>query len=425
MALIEEIYAREIIDSRGNPTVEVECILSSGIQGRAAVPSGASTGKREAVELRDQDPSRYGGKGVLTAIRNIEDHLTPEIFGLSVFDQAVIDRVLCEIDGTPNKSKMGANAILAVSMAVAKAAANELGIPLFRYLGGPAARLLPVPQMNILNGGAHADNNVDIQEFMVLPVGFSDFNESLRAGIETFHSLKNVLKKRNYTTSVGDEGGFAPNLQSNEEALKVIVEAIEKAGYKPGENVFIGIDSAASEFFDEGNYVLRAEGDSIKSPTALVDFYEDLVNRYPIRSIEDGMAEADWDGWKLLTERLGDRIQLVADDIVVTNPSIIQQAIDRNIANAILIKLNQIGTLTETLDAIEMTQNAGYRPVISHRSGETEDTFIADLAVATSAGQIKSGSASRSDRLAKYNQLLRISELLGPDARFKGSAVFP
>jgi enolase 1/2/3 len=425
MALIEEIVAREIMDSRGNPTVEAECILSSGTHGLAIVPSGASTGTREAVELRDQDQTRFNGKGVLNAVQNIEEHLAPELFGYSVFDQLAIDRILCEIDGTPNKAKMGANAILAVSMAVAKAAALEMGIPLFRYLGGPAARVLPLPQMNILNGGAHADNNMDIQEFMVFPAKFDEFRDALRAGVEIFHALKTVLKQRNYTTSVGDEGGFAPNLQSNEEALKVIVEAIEKAGYKPGDNVFIGLDCAASEFYSDGIYTLKAETEPAKSPGDLVDYYEDIVSRYPICSIEDGMAEADWDGWKLLTDRLGSKIQLVADDLVVTNPVIIQEAIDKGIANSILIKLNQIGTLTETLAAIELTQHSKYTPVISHRSGETEDTFIADLAVATNAGQIKTGSASRSDRLSKYNQLLRIAELLGPDAVFRGESIFP
>jgi enolase len=424
MSFIEEVIAREILDSRGNPTLEVECILESGTVGRAAVPSGASTGTREAVELRDGDEKRFLGKGVLKAVSNVIEELGPEIIGYSVFDQISIDRMLCELDGSPNKGKMGANAILGISMAVARAAADEIGLPLFNYLGGPNAKILPVPMMNIINGGAHADNNVDIQEFMVIPAGFDCFPDSLRAGVEIFHSLKKVLKKANHATSVGDEGGFAPNLGSNEEALQLIVKAIESAGYKPGENVFIGLDCAASEFFKDDHYHLTAEKNSNKSSAELVDYYSDLVKRYPIKSIEDGMAESDWTGWKLLTEKMGDRIQLVADDLVVTNPSIIRQAINQGIANSILIKLNQIGTLTETLDAISLTQRSKYTPVISHRSGETEDTFIADLAVATNAGQIKTGSASRTDRTAKYNQLLRINELLDQDAFFAGKSIF-
>ncbi len=424
MGNIEEILAREVMDSRGNPTVEAEIVLDTGVIGRAIVPSGASTGTREAIELRDKDPDRFGGKGVLTAIEHIENDLAPEIWGYSVFEQTAIDRVMCQVDGTPNKENMGANAILALSMAVARAAAAELDLPLFKYLGGPNAKMLPIPQMNILNGGAHADNNMDIQEFMVFPVGFETYREALRAGIEVFHALKDVLKKKGYRTSVGDEGGFAPNLKSNEEALELIVRAIEAAKYKPGENVFIGIDSAASEFFKDGIYHLEAEKNPKKSPEELVDFYADLIRRYPILSIEDGMAESDWDGWKILTKKLGDKVQIVADDLVVTNPRIIQEAIDNEIANSILIKLNQIGTLTETLDAIHLTQCAGYAPVISHRSGETEDTFIADLVVATNSGQLKSGSASRSDRLAKYNQLLRIEEMLDESAIFAGQYFF-
>ncbi len=425
MSIIVQLNAREIFDSRGNPTVEAECILETGARGQAAVPSGASTGTREAVELRDGDKSRFFGKGVLKAIDNIHNVIAPEVIGLSSFDQIAIDKMLCELDGTPNKETLGANAILAVSMAIARASADEVGLPLFNYLGGVNAKVLPVPQMNILNGGAHADNNVDIQEFMVLPVGFDCFKRALRAGVEIFHSLKKVLKSKGYATGVGDEGGFAPNLQSNEEALQVIVEAIESAHYRPGEDVFIGLDCAASEFFKDGHYILSAEKDPKRTSEELIDFYEAIIDKYPIRSIEDGMAESDWDGWERLTARLGHRVQLVADDLVVTNPSIIRKAIDRSIANAILIKLNQIGTLTETLDAIAMTQKSGYSPVVSHRSGETEDTFIADLAVAVNAGQIKTGSASRTDRLAKYNQLLRISDILGSNAIFSGIDVFP
>ncbi len=425
MAFIEEIHAREVIDSRGNPTVEVEIVAEDGARGRAIVPSGASTGTREAVELRDKDDARFNGKGVLEAVQNVQEVLAPELIGYSVLDQITIDRLLCEIDGTPNKGNMGANAILGVSMAVARTAADLIGIPLFSYLGGPNAKVMPVPQMNILNGGAHADNTVDIQEFMVMPVGFDSFPRGLRAGIEIFHALKSVLKKQGYATSVGDEGGFAPNLKSNEEALQVIMQAIEAAGYKPGEEIVIAMDCAASEFFTDGQYNLTAEKTPRKSSAELVEFYEDLISRYPIRSIEDGMAEGDWDGWKLMTERMGSRIQIVADDLVVTNPAIIQRAIDMKIANSVLIKLNQIGTLTETLDAIALTQNAAYTPVISHRSGETEDTFIADLAVAVNAGQIKTGSASRTDRLAKYNELIRINEFLGDDAVYRGADVFP
>lgn len=422
MAYIENVIAREIIDSRGNPTIEVDCILDSGCMGRAAVPSGASTGQREALELRDNDPLRFNGKGVLTAIQNVHETLAPEILGYSAYDQAQIDKILIAIDGTENKGKLGANAILAVSMAVARAAAEELGLPLFRYLGGPNAKILPCPLMNVINGGAHADNNLDIQEFMIIPSGFSSFDDALRAGVETFHSLKKVLSIRKLVTSVGDEGGFAPTLHSNEEALQVIMAAIEKAGYRPGEEISIGLDCAASEFYKDGQYRLDAEKNPEFSSESLVDYYEDLISRYPIKLIEDGMAENDWAGWKHLTNRLANRIQIVADDLVVTNPVIIKQAIEQGIANSILIKLNQIGTVTETLDAIMMTQHSHYRPVISHRSGETEDTFIADLAVATNAGQIKTGSASRSDRLCKYNQLLRIAEFLGSEAIFSGSA---
>lgn len=423
MAYIENVIAREILDSRGNPTVEVDCILDSGCMGRAAVPSGASTGQREALELRDKDPSRFLGKGVLTAVQNVNDILAPEILGYSAFDQVQIDRILIDMDGTENKEKLGANAILGISMAVARAAAEELGLPLFKYLGGPNAKVLPVPMMNIINGGAHADNNLDIQEFMIIPRGFSCFSDALRAGVETFHSLKKVLKGKGLVTSVGDEGGFAPILADNEEALRVIMTAIEKAGYQAGQEIFIGLDCAASEFYKDGTYRMAAEKNPEFSSEALVEYYDNLTRKYPIISIEDGMAETDWDGWKHLTDTLGSRIQIVADDLVVTNPAIIRKAIARGIANSILIKLNQIGSVTETLDAIMLTQHARYRPVISHRSGETEDAFIADLAVATNAGQIKTGSASRSDRLAKYNQLLRISEFLGSEAIYSGALI--
>jgi len=424
MSEIVDVYAREILDSRGNPTVEVEVFLESGIMGRAAVPSGASTGEREALELRDGDAGRYLGKGVLKAVDNVNSVIADELIGWEVSDQAGIDRKLLELDGTETKSNLGANALLGVSLACAKAAAEEAGLGLFQYIGGANARELPLPMLNILNGGAHADNNVDIQEFMIMPVGAPSFREALRMSTEIFHSLKKVLKGRGYSTSVGDEGGFAPNLKSNEEALEVIMEAISAAGYQPGEDVLLALDVAASELYKDGCYTLANEAQPVKTPAELVAFYEDLVNRYPIISIEDGMAENDWDGWKLLTERLGRRIQIVGDDLFVTNTVILKQGIERGIANSILIKLNQIGTLTETLDAIEMAKRAGYTAVVSHRSGETEDTSIADLVVATNAGQIKTGSACRTDRVCKYNQLLRIEDELGDTARFNGRGVF-
>ncbi|WP_225072267.1 phosphopyruvate hydratase [Desulfuromonas sp. CSMB_57] len=424
MSEIVDVYAREILDSRGNPTVEVEVFLESGIMGRAAVPSGASTGEREALELRDGDAGRYLGKGVLKAVDNVNSVIADELIGWEVSDQAGIDRKLLELDGTETKSNLGANALLGVSLACAKAAAEEAGLGLFQYIGGANARELPLPMLNILNGGAHADNNVDIQEFMIMPVGAPSFREALRMSTEIFHSLKKVLKGRGYSTSVGDEGGFAPNLKSNEEALEVIMEAISAAGYRPGEDVLLALDVAASELYKDGSYTLANEAQPVKTPAELVAFYEDLVNRYPIISIEDGMAENDWDGWKLLTERLGRRIQIVGDDLFVTNTVILKQGIERGIANSILIKLNQIGTLTETLDAIEMAKRAGYTAVVSHRSGETEDTSIADLVVATNAGQIKTGSACRTDRVCKYNQLLRIEDELGDTARFNGRGVF-
>ncbi|MDD2320482.1 MAG: phosphopyruvate hydratase [Geobacteraceae bacterium] len=424
MNTIDDVYVREILDSRGNPTLEVEVLLESGITGRAAVPSGASTGEREALELRDGDAARYLGKGVLTAVDNVNSQIADQIIGMDATDQAEIDARMIELDGTEFKSKLGANAILGVSLAVAKAAADSLGLPLYRYIGGVNARELPLPMMNILNGGAHADNNVDIQEFMIMPVGAPNFSMALRMGAEIFHSLKSVLKKKGYNTSVGDEGGFAPNLSSNEEALQVIMAAIESAGYKPGEDVLLALDVASSELFKDGSYILENEKSPKKSADQLIDFYEDLVNRYPIISIEDGMAENDWDGWKKITERLGDRIQLVGDDLFVTNAKTLQQGIDRGVANSILVKLNQIGTLTETLDAIETAKKAGYTAVISHRSGETEDTTLADLAVAVNAGQIKTGSLCRTDRVCKYNQLLRIEDELGDTALFKGKNVF-
>jgi enolase len=424
MSEIIEVYAREILDSRGNPTLEVEVFLESGSMGRAAVPSGASTGEREALELRDGDESRYLGKGVLKAVQNVNDRIADEIIGMEASDQVGIDQKMLALDGTEYKSALGANAILGVSLAVAKAAADEAALPLYQYIGGSNAKELPLPMMNILNGGAHADNNVDIQEFMIMPAGAACFAEALRMGAEIFHALKKVLKGKGYNTSVGDEGGFAPNLKSNEEALQVIMEAIEKAGYKPGEEVLLALDVASSELFRDGKYTLENEKQKVKTPAEMVDFYEDLVNRYPIISIEDGMAENDWDGWKLLTDRLGKRIQIVGDDLFVTNPTILKEGIQKGIANSILIKLNQIGTLTETLDAIEMAKRAGYTCVISHRSGETEDTTLADLAVAVNAGQIKTGSLCRTDRVAKYNQLLRIEDELGSTAIFRGHDVF-
>ncbi|MBR5704907.1 MAG: phosphopyruvate hydratase [Deltaproteobacteria bacterium] len=424
MSEIVDIYAREILDSRGNPTVEVEVTLENGISGRAAVPSGASTGEREALELRDGDPDRYLGKGVIKAVQNVNSVLSENLIDWEVSDQAGIDQKLIELDGTDDKSNLGANALLGVSLACAKAAAEEAKLPLFQYLGGVNARELPVPMMNILNGGSHADNNVDIQEFMILPVGAPDFAEALRMGAEVFHTLKKVLKKKGHVTSVGDEGGFAPNLASNEEALQVIVEAIGAAGYEPGKDVLLGIDAAASEFYKDGKYILSAEAKPEKNAEEMVAYYEDLVNRYPIISIEDGMDENDWDGWKLLTDTIGKRTQLVGDDLFVTNTRLLKKGIEMGIANSILIKVNQIGTLTETLNAIEMAKRAGYTAVISHRSGETEDTTIADLAVAANTGQIKTGSLCRTDRICKYNQLQRIEDMRGETAVFNGRKVF-
>ena len=424
MSEISDIYAREILDSRGNPTLEVEVFLESGSMGRAAVPSGASTGEREALELRDGDKSRYLGKGVQKAVDNVNNIIADQLIGMEATDQVGIDRKMLELDGTEYKSSLGANAILGVSLAVAKAAADDAGLSLYQYIGGSNAKELPLPMMNIINGGAHADNNVDIQEFMIMPAGAPSFKEALRMGAEIFHALKGVLKGRGYNTSVGDEGGFAPNLSSNEEALEVIMEAIVKAGYKPGEEVLLALDVASSELFKDGKYTLANEAQPVKSADELIDFYENLVNKYPIISIEDGMAENDWDGWKKMTERLGKRIQIVGDDLFVTNPAILKEGIQKGIANSILIKLNQIGTLTETLDAIEMAKRAGYTTVISHRSGETEDTTLADLAVAVNAGQIKTGSLCRTDRVCKYNQLLRIEDELGQTAIFRGADVF-
>ncbi|MFT9497189.1 phosphopyruvate hydratase [Anaerosolibacter sp.] len=422
---IVDVYAREILDSRGNPTVEVEVYLEGGAMGRAMVPSGASTGAFEAVELRDGDKGRYLGKGVLNAVENVNEIIAPEIIGMDAVDQVAIDMEMIELDGTENKGKLGANAILGVSMAVARAAADALGLPLFQYLGGVNGKTLPVPMMNILNGGKHADNNVDIQEFMVMPVGASSFREGLRMGAEIFHSLKKVLQGKGLNTAVGDEGGFAPNLTSNEEALEVIIEAIQKAGYTPGKDVMLALDVAATELFDknENNYNLAGEG-VVKTSEQMVDFYEHLVNKFPIISIEDGLDEDDWEGWKLLTDRLGKKIQIVGDDLFVTNTSRLQRGIESKTANAILIKLNQIGTITETLDAIEMAKRAGYTAVISHRSGETEDSTIADLVVAVNAGQIKTGAPSRTDRVAKYNQLLRIEEMLDYTSKYAGMGAF-
>ena len=423
MSKIADIRAREIIDSRGNPTVEADVILESGAMGRAAVPSGASTGSREAVELRDGDARRYGGKGVLQAVAHVNSDIKQALQGQEAGEQARIDQIMCELDGTPNKGRLGANAILSVSLAVAHAAACDRGLPLYRYLGKEDDFLLPVPMMNIINGGAHADNNVDVQEFMIVPVGAPSFREALRYGAEVFHALKKVLAGRGLNTAVGDEGGFAPDLGSNEEAIQVILESIEKAGYRAGEDIVLAIDVASSEFYRDGRYELASEGKSLDRE-AFCDYLANWVDNYPIISIEDGMDESDWDGWALLTERLGKRIQLVGDDLFVTNPEILRQGIERCIANSILIKVNQIGTLSETLAAIEMAKEAKYTAVISHRSGETEDTTIADLAVATGAGQIKTGSLSRSDRLAKYNQLLRIEEELGETARYAGRGAF-
>ena len=424
MSNIQKVHAREVLDSRGNPTIEVEVLLESGATGRAIVPSGASTGEREALELRDGDKYRYMGKGVLKAVGNVNSEIADAVTGMEATDQAGLDRNLIELDGTETKSRLGANAILGVSLAVAKAAVDESGLPLYRYIGGANARELPVPMMNVLNGGAHADNNVDIQEFMIVPAGAPLFSEALRMGAEVFHALKGVLKAKGYNTSVGDEGGFAPNLKSNEEALEVIMQGIVKAGYKPGEDVFLALDPAASEFYEANSYLMKAESQPRKSADQIIDFYENLVNNYPIVSIEDGMAENDWEGWKKITDRLGSRIQLVGDDIYVTNAKIFKEGIERGIANSILIKLNQIGTLTETLDTIGMAGRAGYTTVISHRSGETEDTTLADLAVAVNAGQIKTGSLCRSERICKYNRLLRIEEELGKAALFRGGNVF-
>ncbi len=424
MITIAAIHAREILDSRGNPTVEAEVLLSNGIHGRAAVPSGASTGEHEAAELRDGEEQRYLGKGVLDAVSNVDEAISPALRGMDPYDQVRVDRAMIELDGTPNKRRLGANAILAVSLACARAAARDCRLPLYRYLGGPMANVLPVPMMNILNGGAHAANNVDFQEFMVMPVGATRFTEGLRMGVEIFHSLKKVLTSMGKSTSVGDEGGFAPDLSSNEEALEVILTAIEKAGYRPGEDVVLALDVAASEMYRDGEYVFhKSSGDKL-SAAEMVEFYSGWCEKYPIRSLEDALDENDWDGWKQLTDGLGDRIQLVGDDIFVTNTERLRRGIESGTANAILIKVNQIGTLTETLEAIEMANRAGFNSVMSHRSGETEDTFIADLAVATGVGQIKTGSASRTDRVAKYNQLLRIEESLGETARYPGNSIW-
>jgi enolase len=423
---IVKVAGREILDSRGNPTVEADVVLEDGALGRAAVPSGASTGEHEAVELRDEDKNRYLGKGTLTAVKNINTEIAEHVTGMDAADQQILDYAMIALDGTPNKGRLGANAILAVSMAAARAAAESQMAPLYRYLGGVGANLLPVPLMNILNGGAHADNSVDPQEFMIVPYGAPKFSEALRMGAEVFHTLKGVLKKRGYSTAVGDEGGFAPNLKSNEEALEVVMEAITKAGYKPGEQIGLALDPAASEFYDKksGKYVFKKSDKSERTSAQMVEFWAKWVQQYPIVSIEDGMAEDDWDGWKLLTDTLGKKIQLVGDDLFVTNSQRLAMGIERGVANSILVKVNQIGTLTETLEAMRMAAQAGYTSIISHRSGETEDAFIADLAVATAAGQIKTGSASRTDRVAKYNQLLRIEEELGAGAKYSGRKAF-
>jgi enolase len=425
MTIISDIYAREILDSRGNPTVEVEVWTENGGYGRAAVPSGASTGEFEAVELRDGDKGRYLGKGVEKAVANVNEIIAPELFGVDSTNQVMIDEIMIELDGTKNKGKLGANAILGVSMACAKAAADSLGLPLFQYLGGVNGKTLPVPMMNILNGGEHADNNVDIQEFMVMPIGANSFKEALKMGAEIYHNLKKVLQMKGLSTAVGDEGGFAPNLSSNEEALKTIIEAIEKTGYKPGEEVVLALDAAASEMYDKESkkYKFSGEGKEF-TVEELVDFYEDLIEKYPIISLEDGLDEEDWEGWKLITDRLGSKIQLMGDDLFVTNVERLKRGIDEGIGNSILIKLNQIGTITETLDAIEMAKTAGYTAVVSHRSGETSDDTIADLVIATNAGQIKTGAPARSDRVAKYNQLLRLEDILGSTGVYKGKEVF-
>jgi enolase len=425
MSTIREIKGRQVIDSRGNPTVEAEVILESGAKGRAAVPSGASTGEKEAIELRDGDKKRWMGKGVSKAVGNISKTIAPELLGRDAFDQVGIDQAMIELDGTKTKGKLGANAILGVSLAVAKAAAIETGQPLYRYLGGTNARVLPVPLMNIINGGAHADNRLDLQEFMIVPIGASHFSEAVRMSTEVFHSLKALLKKKGLSTAVGDEGGFAPDLQSNEEALTLIMEAIEEAGYQPGQDMALALDCAASELYDKNRYVLEAEKTRERSSEEMIAYYGKLLDRYPILSIEDGLSEVDWKGWRMLTEKLGERVQLVGDDIFVTNVEIFAKGIDEGIGNSILIKLNQIGTLTETLEAIELAKRSGYTAIISHRSGETEDTTIADVAVATNSGLIKTGSLSRTDRVAKYNQLLRIEEELGAAAVYRGREAMP
>ena len=426
MPIIIDVYAREVMDSRGNPTIEVEVTTDSGAFGRAIVPSGASTGEREALELRDGDKSRFLGKGVLKAVENVNDIIADAVIGLDVRDQNLIDYTMIQLDGTKDKSKLGANAILGVSMAAAKAAADYYGMPLYKYLGGFNGKTLPVPMMNVINGGSHADSSVDFQEFMIMPIGASSIKEAIRMGAEVFHALKSVLKKQGHITAVGDEGGFAPNLPSNEAPLEVIMEAIVAAGYKPGEEIALAMDVAASEFYDveKGVYVLKKSGGQVMTTDELIDFYEGLVDKYPIVSIEDGLGERDWDGWKKLTDRLGQRIQIVGDDLFVTNPAILKEGIDRGIGNSILIKVNQIGTLSETFDAMEMAKKAGYTSVVSHRSGETEDTTIADIAVAFNAGQIKTGSMSRTDRIAKYNQLIRIEDELAEVAVYPGKATF-
>lgn len=423
MAMITEVYAREILDSRGNPTVEVEVWLEDGSVGRAAVPSGASTGAHEAVELRDGDKERYGGKGVSKAVDNVNDVIAEALIGLEATRQTEIDEMLIRLDGTPNKGKLGANAVLGVSMAVAKAAANSCGLPLYLYLGGVAAQELPVPMMNILNGGQHADNNVDIQEFMIMPVGAKSFTECLRMNVEIYHTLKSLLKEKGLGTGLGDEGGFAPDLKSNEEAIAVILEAVEKAGYKPGKDIVMALDVASSEFYKDGKYDMAGEG-VVKTSEEMIDYLAMLCEKYPIIAIEDGLAEDDWDGWKKLTKRLGKKVQLVGDDLFVTNEARLKEGIEKHVGNAILIKVNQIGTLTETFRAIETAKRAGYTCIISHRSGETEDTTLSDIAVAVNAGQIKTGAPARTDRVAKYNQLLRIEEDLGSAAKYKGMDVF-
>lgn len=425
MSYIEDVFAREVLDSRGNPTVEVEIHLEDGSMGRAIVPSGASTGAFEAVELRDNDPKRYLGKGVEKAVDHVNEEIAPEIIGMTIFDQVGLDRALIELDGSENKGNLGANALLGVSLAAAHAAANSLGLPLFQYIGGVNAKVLPVPMMNILNGGAHADNNMDIQEFLIMPVGADSFKEAVRMGAEIFHSLKAVLKADGHNTAVGDEGGFAPNLPSNEAAIELIVSAIKKAGYLPGEQVMIALDVAATELYNEktGSYEFKGEGIT-RTPDELIDYYEMLVSKYPIISIEDGLSEEDWDNWKKLTDRLGSKIQIMGDDLFVTNTKRLEKGIKMGVANSILIKVNQIGTLTETLDAIEMAKKAGYTAIVSHRSGETEDVTIADIVVATNAGQIKTGAPSRTDRVAKYNQLMRIEELLDYSAEYAGAKAF-